>query len=167
MRFRWDQALFIFWLIWLLILFYLVFPLWKSNKNEVKLVWAQNEIARLNAENEKLHNLLRNVQEELNNVKRVSIPVEKADRDEEKVTSLFQQVPEASFVDGPSREYEVARRKIRRNLNEFWFFVRAKLELGVQQLANNKSNQVHIQFNIKKFVICMMLCIKAETTLRK
>jgi regulatory protein YycI of two-component signal transduction system YycFG len=55
MRFRWDQALFIFWLIWLLILFYLVFPLWKSNKNEVKLVWAQNEIARLNAENEKLH----------------------------------------------------------------------------------------------------------------
>jgi hypothetical protein len=35
--------------------------------------------------------------------------------------------------EGPSKEYEVTRRKIRRDLDELWFFVRDKFEQGVQQ----------------------------------
>jgi hypothetical protein len=38
MRFRWGQAIFIFLVVWLLILLYLVFPLWRSSENEEKLV---------------------------------------------------------------------------------------------------------------------------------
>ena len=147
MRFRWGQALFVFLLVWLLILLYLVFPLWKSSENEEKLVRAQNEVSRLNAENEKLRDLLKSVQEQLDSVKTVSKnvdPVEKADKDDEKVEKLRQQV--STFVDGPSRQYEVTRRKIHRDLNEFWFFVRAKLEQGLKH-ANDKSNQVRIQLN--------------------
>ena len=148
MRFRWGQALFVFLLLWLLILLYLVFPLWKSSENEEKLVRAQNEVLRLNAENEKLRDLLKSVQEQLDSVKTVNKNedrnedknVERVDRkDDEKVEKLRQQV--STFVDGPSKRYEVTRRKIRRDLNEFWFFVRAKLEQGLKH-ANDKSNQV-------------------------
>jgi hypothetical protein len=31
-------------------------------------------------------------------------------------------------VKGPTKEYELARRKIKRDIDEMWFFVRAKFD---------------------------------------
>jgi regulatory protein YycI of two-component signal transduction system YycFG len=121
MRFRWGQALYVFLFLWLLILLYLIFPMWKSSENEEKLVRAQNEILRLNAENEKLRGLLKNVEEQLDNLRKVhknpktSLDVEK---EEEKAEKLRDEV--STIVDGPSKRYELQRRKIRRDVNEFW-----------------------------------------------
>ena len=65
MRFRWGQVLILFLVLWLVVLLYLVFPLWKSSENEEKLVRAQNEIVRLSSENDKLRDLLKSVQEQV------------------------------------------------------------------------------------------------------
>ena len=65
MRFRWGQALILFLVLWLVVLLYLVFPLWRSSENEEKLSRAHNEIVRLSSENDKLRDLLKSVQEQV------------------------------------------------------------------------------------------------------
>ena len=147
MRFRWGQALFVFLIVWLLVLLYLVFPLWKSSENEEKLVQAQNEVSRLNSENEKLRDLLKGVQEQLDALKLANHRSDAAADNQkqenvDKVEKLRQEV--STIVDGPSKNYELARRKIQRDVNEFWFFVRSKLEQAAKQ-ASDKLNQVLIQ----------------------
>jgi len=147
MRFRWGQALFVFLIVWLLVLLYLVFPLWRSSENEEKLVQAQNEVSRLNSENEKLRDLLKGVQEQLDTLKlanhRNDAAVDNHEKQEnvDKVEKLRQEV--SNIVDGPSKNYELSRRKIQRDVNEFWFFVRSKLEQAAKK-ASDKMNQVLI-----------------------
>ena len=45
---------------------------------------------------------------------------------EENVEKLLQKV--STIVSGPSKLYEMARRKIHRDVNEFWFYIRSRLE---------------------------------------
>jgi hypothetical protein len=147
MRFRWGQALLVFLIVWLLVLLYLVFPLWKSSENEEKLAQAQNEVSRLNSENEKLRDLLKGVQEQLETLKLANHRSDAAadhqkQENVDKVEKLRQEV--SNIVDGPSKIYELSRRKIQRDVNEFWFFVRSKLEQAAKH-ASDKMNQVLIQ----------------------
>jgi len=41
-------------------------------------------------------------------------------------------------VKGPTKEYELARRKIKRDLDEMWFFVRARLDQVISYFSNIK-----------------------------
>ena len=141
MRFKWGHAIIVFLLLWLLILLYLIFPMWRSSEHEENLIRAQNEILRLNSENEKLRDLLKNVEEQLDSLRKVHKNSETAEgvKEEEKAERLREEV--SSIVDGPSKRYEQQRRKVRRDINEFWFFVRSKMEAALK-ISQDKSIQV-------------------------
>ena len=68
------RALVIFLLIWFGVLVYLLGPLWKSSENEElmsrQLVQANGELVRLGEENNELRDLLKKVQEQLENDKK-------------------------------------------------------------------------------------------------
>jgi len=139
----WTRALVAFLLVWFGILLYLLGPLWKFNENEEilsrQLVQANGELVRLGTENNELRDLLKKVQDKLVNDKKYSVDNEISDsggKDGEKKIKrngdgdLSEVVSKA--IDGPSKEYELARRKIFRDTNELWWFVRDKLENSVK-----------------------------------
>ena len=115
--------------------------MWRSSEHEENLIRAQNEILRLNSENEKLRDLLKNVEEQLDSLSQVHKNSETAEgvKEEEKAERLREEV--SSIVDGPSKRYEQQRRKVRRDINEFWFFVRSKMEAALK-ISQDKSIQV-------------------------
>lgn len=106
---------------------------------------AQNEVLTLNAENEKLRGLLKSVQEQLESLR----TPKRSDKDvaEDKIVAekleaedkLRQEV--SNIVSGPTKSYELARRKIRRDVNEFWFFIRGRLEQAVK-IGSDKGDLV-------------------------
>ena len=115
--------------------------MWRSSEHEENLIRAQNEILRLNSENEKLRDLLKNVEEQLDSLRKVHKNSETAEgvKEEEKAERLREEV--SSIVDGPSKRYEQQRRKVRRDISEFWFFVRSKMEAALK-ISQDKSIQV-------------------------
>ena len=70
----WTRGLVVFLLVWFGVLLYLLGPLWKINENEEllsrQLVQANGELVRLGTENNELRDLLKKVQEKLENDKR-------------------------------------------------------------------------------------------------
>ena len=164
MRFRWGQALLVFLLLWLLILLYLIFPMWRSSENEEKLVRAQGEVLRLTVENEKLRELLKNVEEQLDSLRKVhkNAKTAEVEVEEQKADKLREEV--STYVDGPSKRYELQRRKIRRDLNEFWFFVRSKLEQA-QKISTEKSIQVwKSSIFLKRLIIALRISPQKNVT---
>lgn len=142
----WTRGLVLFLLVWFGILIYLLGPLWKFSENEEllsrQLVQANGELVRLGTENNELRDLLKKVQEKLVNDK-----INNRDSDNEVPNShqidkndwpkhdngnneLSQVV--AKVINGPSKEYELTRRKLSRDVNELWWFIRAKLESGLK-----------------------------------
>ena len=159
----WTRALVAFLLVWFGILLYLLGPLWKFNENEEilsrQLVQANGELVRLGTENNELRDLLKKVQDKLVNDKKYSIDNEISDLGEKddavkKIKrngdgDLSEVV--SKVIDGPSKEYELARRKIFRDTNELWWFIRDKLENSakssntelIQQLNKTKIEVGH------------------------
>ena len=147
----WTRGLIVFLLVWFGVLVYLLGPLWKINENEEllsrQLVQANGELVRLGTENNELRDLLKKVQEKLVNDKNRNSDNENEISDLQDVgkdtikikqglpnTGLSEEV--AKVINGPTKEYELARRRIFRDVNELWWYVRAKLESGLKQ--NNK-----------------------------
>ena len=143
----WTRALMLFLLVWFAILVYLLGPLWKSSENEEmmsrQLVEANGELVRLSAENIEQRKLLKNMQDKLDkhqshhannnddndNDPMVDNALEKIEND--KTKHEFSQVNSKGMsppANEPSKEYELNRRKIFRDLNELWWYVRGKLE---------------------------------------
>ena len=150
----WMRALVIFLLIWFGVLVYLLGPLWKSSENEElmsrQLVQANGELVRLGEENNELRDLLKKVQEQLENDKKSHvnkgvIDIPKADNIDSQIrkekTELSQAV--AKVVDGPTQEYELARRKIFRDANELWWYIRANLEAGLKSNSKEFTGMVN------------------------
>lgn len=141
----WTRGLVVFLLVWFGVLLYLLGPLWKISENEEllsrQLVEANGELVRLGTENNELRDVLKKVQEQLQNDKK---PLSDSDNDifnsknldtngnkiKEGKNDLSQVV--AKVIDGPTKEYEVARRRIYRDLNELWWYIRGKLETSLK-----------------------------------
>ena len=157
MCFRFGQALILFLVLWLVVLLYLVFPLWKSSENEEKLVRAHNEIVRLSSENDELRDLLKNVQAHLDRVQKESKrrnslkelnfkdADKEVDKDTKNVEKLRQKV--STIESGPTKHYELARRKIHRDVNEFWFYMRSRLEQVAKQ-SGGKHHDLGSMLNV-------------------
>ena len=142
----WTRGLVIFLLIWFGVLLYLLGPLWKINENEEmlsrQLVQANGELVRLGTENNELRDLLKKVQEKLENDKRfrdsdneISDSIDHADNKLKRHSNIDLTQEVSKIVSGPSKEYELTRRTIFRDVNELWWFIRSNLENG---LKNNK-----------------------------
>ena len=146
----WTRGLILFLIVWFGVLVYLLGPLWKINENEEllsrQLVQANVELVRIGTENNKLRDLLKKVQEKLvndkyrinekdneisnsQNVDKHTIEIKVHGNNE-----LSEEV--AKVINGPTKEYELARRRIFRDVNELWWYVRAKLGTGLNN--NNK-----------------------------
>jgi len=126
MRIKWGKIFLAFMVIWILILIYLFLPLWqlRHEKEDIlakKLKTAQDELQKLSEENYQLKTLLKKYQsdEESNNI-------------EEEVKDFA-----AKLVKGPSLEYEQTRRQIMRDTNEFWWYVRSRLEEAVKKAKSD------------------------------
>ena len=79
----------------------------------------KQEVRRLEQENDGLRNLVVEMQEKLRRLD---------DRNEEPSAGGDINDAVSRLVNGPSKEYEVCRRTIRRDVNEMWWFVRGQLE---------------------------------------
>ena len=147
----WTRGLVVFLLIWFGVLLYLLGPLWKINENEEllsrQLVQANGELVRLGTENNELRDLLKKVQDKLENDKRFrdsdnEISDSNDNNDIVKRHGNAELTEEVSkIVNGPSKEYELTRRTIYRDVNELWWFIRSNLESG---LKNNKELTQHL-----------------------
>ena len=122
MRIKWGKIFLAFLVIWIIVLIYLFLPLWQSKQeNEEilakKLKTAQDELQKLSEENYQLKTLLKKYQsdEEPSNI-------------EEEVKDFA-----AKLVKGPTLEYEQTRRQIMRDTNEFWWYVRSRLEEALKK----------------------------------
>jgi septal ring factor EnvC (AmiA/AmiB activator) len=102
----------------------------KLNEKEVNL---DEKERNLNEKERNLNEKERNLNEKVRNLNEKERNLNENDL---KLNETQNQNPQS----GPSMQYEMTRRKTRRDLNEFWFFVRAKLEHGLQD-ASNRSNQ--------------------------
>ena len=150
----WTRALVVLLLIWFGVLLYLLGPLWKISENEEllsrQLVEANGELVRLGTENNELRDLLKKVQGQLQQDKKQHSDSEKDILDSkiidthgnkiktEESDELTQTV--ANVIDGPTKEYELARRRIFRDINELWWYIREKLERGLK--TNNQELKV-------------------------
>ena len=146
----WTRGLVVFLLIWFGVLLYLLGPLWKISENEEllsrRLVEANGELVRLGTENNELRDLLKKVQEQLQKDKKPDSDSDNKDILNSKIldtngnkinegkNELSQVV--AKVIDGPTKEYELTRRKLYRDINELWWYIRGKLESSLK--AGNK-----------------------------
>jgi glycoprotein 6-alpha-L-fucosyltransferase len=87
---------------------------------------AKTEVQRLERENDDLRNLLAEVQGKKNG-DQLKNNVPRRTPDVEHSSDLSHQTF-SRFVNGPTKEYEMCRRTIQRDLNEMWWFVRGHLE---------------------------------------
>ena len=140
MRVRWGNLLLAFLVIWILIVLYLLIPLWNSSDQEKtakKLLTSQKEVEKLSQENYELRSLLKKLQAEMDS-KPDEVPPEDVDNHQKEEEDLQSMV--SKYVDGPSKEYEMSRRQTMRDTNEFWWFVRSRLEHAERKWggSNNK-----------------------------
>ena len=101
MRVRWGNILLAFLVIWILILIYLLVPLWHSSGQDdlaKKLLNAQNEIEKLSQENFELRSLLKKLQAEKESQDELQHDSQNKDNVEEELQSIV-----AKYVDGPSK----------------------------------------------------------------
>ena len=101
MRVRWGNILLAFLVIWILILIYLLVPLWNSSGQDdlaKKLLNAQNEIEKLSQENFELRSLLKKLQAEKESQDELQHDSQNKDNVEEEIQSIV-----AKYVDGPSK----------------------------------------------------------------
>jgi len=144
MRVKWGKILLAFLVVWILILIYLLVPLW-PHKTDVedqlasKLKTARDEVERISHENVELRALLKNFKPNSKHSGGNEVsesPAEApiiAEKDIENVVS--------QFVKGPSKEYEMNRRQIERDTNELWWHVRSRLEAAQKQFGSGSNNQ--------------------------
>lgn len=131
MRIKWGKIFLAFLVIWILILIYLFVPLWQARHEQEellasKLKSAQEELEKLSNENYQLKTLLKKYQDPEN-------PDEPQANLEDEVKDFA-----AKLVKGPSLEYEQTRRQIMRDTNEFWWYVRSRLEEALKKAKNDK-----------------------------
>lgn len=131
MRIKWGKIFLAFLVIWILILIYLFVPLWQARHDQEellasKLKSAQEELEKLSNENYQLKALLKKYQDPEN-------PDEPQANLEDEVKDFA-----AKLVKGPSLEYEQTRRQIMRDTNEFWWYVRSRLEEALKKAKNDK-----------------------------
>ena len=94
---------------------------------------SNDEVKNLNKNEEKFQKSLKKSNDMLKETnKNEKTSKENMEKSKENVKKLIL-TGEDNDAKGPSKKYEVIRRKIRRDLDEFWFFVRVKFEQGVQQ----------------------------------
>jgi len=131
MRIKWGKIFLAFLVIWILILIYLFVPLWQARHDQEellasKLKSAQEELEKLSNENYQLKTLL----------KKYQVP----ENPDEPQANLEDEVKDfaAKLVKGPSLEYEQTRRQIMRDTNEFWWYVRSRLEEALKKAKNDK-----------------------------
>ena len=132
MRIKWGKIFLAFLVIWILILLYLFMPLWQARHEQEellasKLKSAQEELEKLTNENYQLKTLLKKYQGS------------DADNDDPQA-NIEDEVKDfaAKLVKGPSLEYEQTRRQIMRDTNEFWWYVRSRLEEALKKSKNDK-----------------------------
>jgi len=146
MRIRWGKVLLAFLVIWILILIYLLVPLWPAKRDledqlAKKLKDAHEEISRLSKENihlqmsKKIHDKggdSANVIEEPSN--------KELDNHENRVLVKDEVAP-------PSKEYEMNRRQMIRDTNEMWWYIRSKLELADKKFGGSANRELSTWFN--------------------
>jgi glycoprotein 6-alpha-L-fucosyltransferase len=120
-----------FLVIWLVIVIYLLGPLWTTSNSEERLAKklheAKDEITRLAGENYELRTLLKRLQEKQKDNNQDVVVARPDDLD-----SVV-----AKFVDGPSKEYEMTRRQISRDANELWWYIRSRLEQAERKFGQS------------------------------
>jgi len=87
------------------------YTFWKLLETKEKLVQSQGEVVQLKLEIERLKTR-QEIMEESDRVK--------------KDLKLLSQCDESE----PSKQYEISRRRVRRDVDELWFFIRSKLEFA-------------------------------------
>lgn len=136
MRVRWGNLLLAFLVIWILIVMYLLIPLWNSSDQEncaKKLLKSQNEVEKLSQENYELRSLLKKLQ---------------SDQDDESQKVFDNKVEDpiqsmvSKYVNGPSKEYEMNRRQIIRDTNELWWYVRSRLEHAEHKWGSTQNKEL-------------------------
>lgn len=137
MRVRWAKILWAFLVVWILILLYLLVPLWQTrgeleDQLAKKVKTAHEEIDRLSQENIELRTLLKKLQDGDEDVHQDLASIVKDD--EKQLQSVV-----AKYVNGPSKEYEMTRRQIIRDTNEFWWHARSRLE-AINKKFGDKTN---------------------------
>ena len=138
MRVKWGNVIFGFLLVWLIIILYMLGPLWQSSADEERLAKklheARNEITRLSGENYELRTMLKKLQQQsqqdhvgdkAENVKEMPEIFDKKQSEVKQKDDLNQYV--TRVISGPSKEYEMLRRQIFKDTNEMWWFVRSRL----------------------------------------
>jgi len=136
MRVRWGKVLLAFLVIWILILLYLLVPLWPANKLEFeadklakKLKDANEEIIRLSQENSQLRvSIKKNEDKDNSNINVIEDP-------------LVKELDHLPGNIGSSKEYEMSKRQIMRDSNELWWYVRSRLELANKKFGGPGGNQ--------------------------
>ena len=122
--YRWNRLMAVFLFLWLIGVIYFVSTLMNKTSEKETALQRQvdkekQEVRRLEQENDGLRNLVVEMQEKLRRLD---------DRNEEPSAGGDINDAVSRLVNGPSKEYEVCRRTIRRDVNEMWWFVRGQLE---------------------------------------
>jgi len=144
MRIRWGNLLLAFLVIWILILIYLLVPLWNSSGQDdlaKKLLKFTQENEKLSQENFELRSLLKKLQAE-----KESQEYKSQDKDhntDKKIDEKSQnnndglQSVVAKYVNGPTKDYEMTRRQIMRDTNEMWWYIRSRLDHAIKTLGSS------------------------------
>ena len=108
---KWRRISLLSSIFWIFIAFSSLYTFWKLLETKNKLLQSQSEVDKFKLEIETLKNRLE-IMEESERVK--------------KDLKLLSQCDESE----PSKQYETSRRRVRRDVDELWFFVRSKLEFA-------------------------------------
>jgi len=146
MRIRWGKVLLAFLVIWILILIYLLVPLWPAKREledqlAKKLKDAHEEISRLSKENLQLQMLKKVHDKGGDSANVIEEPSNKElDQYENKVLVNDRVAP-------PSKEYEMNRRQMIRDTNEMWWYIRSKLELADKKFGGATNRELSTWLN--------------------
>lgn len=149
MRVRWGKVLLAFLVIWILILIYLLVPLWPAKgglEDELakKLKDANDEISRLSKENLQLQMSIKNRQidkDVSSNI--IEAPsIKESDQHEQKIL-----ISNSNNVAPPSKESEMNRRQIIRDTNELWWHIRSRLELADKKFGGSSNTELSAWLN--------------------
>ena len=137
----------IFILSWFAILLYVIDPLWKASENQEalrnKLIQANRELKVLENKNNELQDLLEGIEKQLetyimaqnNNSEKVSLESEYVNI----IYSNLKRGPKIRYsqemakdVNAPTKEYELTRRRLFRDMNEFWWYIQENIKSGLK-----------------------------------
>jgi len=146
MRIRWGKVLLAFLVIWILILVYLLVPLWPAKREledqlAKKLKNAHEEISRLSKENLQLQ-MLKKIHDKGGDIANV---IEEPSNKE--LDTYENKVLVNDKVASPSKEYEMNRRQMIRDTNEMWWYIRSKLELADKKFGGATNRELSTWLN--------------------